>query len=102
MRMHVECGLDKDAYLLLPNSPVRWAIFPPKEREGVRERKEADKPLKLKSPMATTLKEINVYFLLLNQPAESRFVRQDTHRRTLEIKGKYDLQGAALKHQGKQ
>ena len=54
-RMHVECGLDKDAYLLPPNSPVRWAISPPKEREGVRERKEADKLLKLKSPMATTL-----------------------------------------------
>ena len=44
MRMHVECGLDKDAYLLLPNSPVRWAIFPPKEREGVRERAERAGP----------------------------------------------------------
>ena len=42
-RMHVECGLDKDAYLL-PNSPVRWAISPPKEREGVREKRGKERP----------------------------------------------------------
>ena len=53
-RMHVDSGLGKDAQLLLPNPPIREAISLPMER-GVRERKEAGKPLKLKSPMTTTL-----------------------------------------------